>query len=103
MGTAGPYIVCNPRKASCPSGRDLLVLDGQRYSEGDVYTPPPGKDIKRFVEQGFLKEVGNGERSGSGGTAERDVPEVREGAGRSRGLAAPEAAEVPVTEEMSDV
>jgi hypothetical protein len=39
-----------------------MILDGVKYSEGDEYEPPPGKDIEHFVARGFLKEVGAGSK-----------------------------------------
>lgn len=66
---AKKYTVMNPRRATCPSGRDLVVLDGVRYSESDDYTPPSGKDIKWLVKGGFLKEVASGSKRAKGAAA----------------------------------
>lgn len=95
---AKKYRVMNPRKASCPSGRNLLILDGQKYSEGDEYEPPPDKEIDWLVDRGFLKEVGSDRGKGE---AQRDVSSVQPPARRSRRMAEVEAPDVPAAEEVS--
>ena len=57
------YVVQNPRHM--PEGRHVLSLKtGERFTEGDDFTPPQGCDLQRLLDDGFLtlkkKEVAGG-------------------------------------------
>lgn len=47
------YTVQNPRQM--PPGRHVLSLKaGERFNEGDDFTPPTGCDLQRLLDDGFL-------------------------------------------------
>ena len=59
--STGRYRVLNPR--GLPKGTWIIRFRNKkagidaRWHEGDVFDPPPGMDMERFLRDGFVEEV----------------------------------------------